>query len=104
MIPSARKYLQSLVGEEIRTITGRPNTILAIEGTNVIVGTAKSPGGQPVPVEWIQRAMDMLERDGEVTIDVETVGYRSAFVGAVLASLPGAVVLSTSPPTIARSS
>jgi hypothetical protein len=31
----------------------------------------------------------MLARDGEVVIDVETVGYRSAFHGAVLATLLG---------------
>ena len=51
----------------------------------------------------IQQAMDILERDGEVTIDVETVGYRSAFVGAVLGALPGATVVRTSPPKISIS-
>lgn len=100
----ARDHLESLVGQEIRTVTGRPNTILGIEGPNVIVGTTKSPGGELVPIEWVQRAIDMLARDGEVTIDVETVGYRSAFVGAVLATLPGAIVLPTRPPTIATPS
>jgi hypothetical protein len=45
--------------------------------------------------------MDMLEADGEVTIDVETVGYRSAFIGAVLLTIPGARALSTSPLRIA---
>ena len=89
-----------LDGQEIRTITGRPNTILALEATDVIVATTKSPGGQPVPIEWVQRAIDLLARDGEITIDVATVGYRSAFIGAVLATLPGAVVLPTSPPRI----
>lgn len=101
MTPSARDHLQMLVGQEIRTITGRPNTILAVEAKDVIVATTKSPGGQPVPIEWVKEAMDMLARDGEVTIDVEMVGYRSAFIGAVLATLPGAVVLPTSPPRIA---
>jgi hypothetical protein len=33
-------------------------------------------------------------------LDVETVGHRSAFIGAVLATLPGANVLPTSPPRI----
>lgn len=59
----------------------------------MVVGTTRLPGGQPAPFEWVQRAMDMLERDGAVTIDVETVGYRAAFIGAVLATLPGAAVL-----------
>jgi hypothetical protein len=94
----ARSHLQSLVGQEIYTLTGRrPNRILRLEGDEVIVATRKSSDGQPVPIQWVQDAIDMLERDGEVTIDVETVGYRGAFVGAVLALIPGAVVESTSP-------
>jgi len=63
--------------------------VLQIEGDHVIVATAKSPNGQPVPIAWVQNALDMLERDGEVVINVETVGYRSAFIGAVLTTLPG---------------
>jgi hypothetical protein len=96
----ARSYLETLVGREIRTVSGRPNRVLRIDGTTAIVGTAKSPSGQPVPIEWVQVAMDQLERDGEIVIDVPTVGYRSAFIGAVLSSLPGAVVLPTTPPRI----
>jgi hypothetical protein len=97
----ASEYLRSLVGRTIPTLTGRPNTVLNVEGADVIVGTQRSPTGQPVPIPDVQAAMDLLERDGEVVIDVETVGYRSAFIGAVLATLPGAVVLSTSPPRVA---
>ena len=48
-----------------------------------------SDQGKPVPIKWVQAALDMLERDGEVIIDVKTVGYRSAFIGAVLALLLG---------------
>jgi hypothetical protein len=44
--------------------------------------------------------MEQLEREREITIDVATVGYRSAFIGAVLSTLPGAIVLPTSPPRI----
>jgi hypothetical protein len=61
-----------------------------VESDRVLVGTLRSPKGKPVPIADVQAAMDLLERDGEVVIDVETVGYRSAFIGAVLASLPGA--------------
>ena len=86
----ARSYLTSLVDRELRTLTGKPNKIVGIDGPNVIVATDRSPAGQPVPIEWVQSALDTLERDGEVVIEVGTVGHRSAFIGAVLATLPGA--------------
>jgi hypothetical protein len=97
---NARSYLINLVGSEIRTVSGRSNRVLAIAGDDVMVGTNQSPIGKPVPIRWVQSAMDLLEQDGEVTIDVATVGYRSAFIGAVLSTLPGAVLLPTSPPRI----
>jgi hypothetical protein len=96
----ARAHLETLVGREIKTVTGRPNKVLSVGAKEVMVA-ARTSEGKPVPIAWVQNAMDLLERDGEVTIDVETVGYRSAFVGAVLATLPGARVLPTSPPRIA---
>jgi hypothetical protein len=40
-----------------------------------------------VPLAWIQDALDRLATDGEVEISVESVGYRSAFIGAVLGAL-----------------
>lgn len=82
----ARTHLASLVDHEIK-ITGRPTRVLRIEGDDVVVATARSPEGKPVPIAWVQEALDMLERDGEVVADVETLGYRSAFIGAVLATL-----------------
>lgn len=85
----ARTILQALVGETIRRLTGRPNRVLAIEADDVRVATTRSPGGQLVPIVWVQRALDRLARDGEVEISVESVGYRSAFIGAVLSSLEG---------------
>lgn len=97
---NAREYLQSLVGSEIRTVSGKSNRIVGLEGGQVIVATSRSPAGQRVPIKWVQDAMDALESTGELTIDVETVGYRSAFIGAVLLTLPGAVALPTSPPRI----
>jgi hypothetical protein len=83
----ARTILQELVGETIHTLTGRPNRVLAVEGDEVRVGTSRGPSGQLVPIAWIQEALDRLAADGEVEISVESVGYRSAFVGAVLSSL-----------------
>jgi hypothetical protein len=87
--PDARAYLRSLIGRTIPTLTGRPNTILDVGERDVVVGTERSSDGQPVPIEWVQDAMERFQRDGEVDISVDSVGHRSAFVGAVLASLPG---------------
>jgi hypothetical protein len=42
-----------------------------------------------VPIAWVQDALDRLDRDGEIEISVESVRYRSAFIGAVLLALPG---------------
>jgi hypothetical protein len=45
--------------------------------------------------------MDQIERDCEIEISVQSVGHRSAFLGAVLRELPGAEVVRTaSPPRI----
>jgi hypothetical protein len=98
-LPDAMRNLRSLVGTTIRTLTGQPNRIIEVRSNEVIVGTGRSPEGQPVPIEWVQTAMDRLYRDGEVDIDVESVGYRSAFVGAVLATLPG-TRMETNPPRV----
>jgi hypothetical protein len=96
-----QQHLISLVGQEIQTLNGRPNTVLSVKGSEVVVATAKSPRGKPVPIADVQAVMDMLISNTELAIDVGTVGYRSAFIGAVLATLPGATVLPTSPPRIA---
>jgi hypothetical protein len=96
----ARELLQSLVGEEIATVTGRPNTVLGLDGDNVIVATGRSPGGQPVPVEWVEDAIRRLLGEGEVEVSVPSLGHRSAFVGAVLLRLPGAVLVSGTPPRV----
>jgi hypothetical protein len=85
----AREHLQGLIGRTIHTLTGAPNTILRLEGDRVIVGTRRSPSGKPVPVEWVQSAADRLLVEGEIDISVASVGYRSAFIGAVLLTIPG---------------
>src|SRR5829696_833036 len=96
----AREFLQSLVGEEIATATGRCNTVLGLDGDNVVVATGRSPRGQLVPIEWVQNAIQRLFGEGEVEIGVASLGYRSAFVGAVLLRLPGAVLVSGTPPRV----
>jgi hypothetical protein len=90
-VPDARAYLRGLIGKTIHTLTGRPNSIIAIDGDDVLVGTTRSPDGQAVPIAWVQEAMDRLYAQGSIEISVESVGYRSAFIGAVLATLPGAI-------------
>jgi len=83
----AREVLKNLIGKTIRTLTGRPNKVLGLEDDEVRVATTRSPKGTLVPIAWVQDALDRLATDGEIEISVESVGYRSAFVGAVLCSL-----------------
>jgi hypothetical protein len=80
------------VGQTIKTLTGRPNTVIEIVGDQVIVGTTRSPRGKPVPLAEVDAAIERLYADGEVAINPQSVGYRSAFVGAVLATLSEAIV------------
>ena len=97
----APRFLESLRERQLSTVTGRPNRIVGFLGEDVLVGTTRSPAGQPVPIEWVQIAIDRLEADGELEISVDSVGHRSAFIGAVLQELPGAeLVAGSSPPRI----
>jgi hypothetical protein len=90
----ARAHLSSLAGQTIWTATRRqPNRIVRVTEEDVIVATDKSPGGQPIPLEWVQSAFDRLTAGEEVRISVPSLGYRSAFVGAALLSLPGVEIL-----------
>ena len=89
----ARAHLRTLLGRTISTIGQRqPNRIVEIDRNDVIVATQRSPAGQRIPIADVQAAMDMLETTGDLIIDKKVVGYRSAFIGAVLATLPGARV------------
>lgn len=99
-IPDAREVLRELVDREIRTVTGRLNTVLNVGEAEVRVATARSPGGTGVPIAWVQDALRRLMTDGEIEISVASVGHRSAFLGAVLLTLPGTAALPTSPPRI----
>ena len=83
--------MTALVGKTIHTIgQGRPNRIVAVDGADVVVATTQSPSGQRIAIAEVQAAMDMLELTGDRLIDKKLVGYRSAFIGAVPATLPGA--------------
>jgi hypothetical protein len=93
--------LISLQGRSLQTVRGRPNRIVEVKADEVLVATTRSPTGQPVRIAWVQGAIDRLESEGEIEISVESVGHRSAFVGAVLRELPGAEVRAdASPPRI----
>ena len=97
---TAQSLLRDLVGQTIPTMTGRPNVVLRLERDAVIVGTRRSPKGQPVPIDWVQDAFERLHRHGELEISVASVGYRSAFIGAVLQTVPG--VVATTHPRVRR--
>jgi len=97
---TARDLLEPLLGQEITTVTGRRNAVLEIDGDSVIVGTGRSPGGQPVPIEWVDRGLHRLLEEGEVEVSVPSLGHRSSFVGAVLLTAPGTVLIPTSPPSV----
>jgi len=81
-------------------VTGKPNRVARLEHDAVIVATQRSPKGTPVPVIWVQDAIDRLHTTHEIEVSVESLGYRSAFVGAVLLTLPDAVLVRTTPPRI----
>lgn len=87
--PDMQAVLSGLVGSSIRTMTGRENRLLRVSGNTVWVATGRSPEGKPVDISEVQDAADRLFRHGEIEISVPSVGYRSAFVGAALSSLPG---------------
>ncbi|MFP3714713.1 hypothetical protein [Puerhibacterium sp. TATVAM-FAB25] len=92
--------LRSLTGVELTTTSGANNTILRIDPPHVIVATTRSPEGSPVPIADVARAMHLLNRRGFIVASPENIGYRSAFIGAVLLQLPDARIDATSPPRI----
>jgi hypothetical protein len=99
-VPDARTLLNALVGRELKTVTGAQNTIVSVGEATVLVSTARSPTGRPAPISWIQDGLDLLARDGDVELHPNVLEHRSAFVGAVLLTLPGASATATSPPHV----
>ncbi|GAA1024815.1 MULTISPECIES: hypothetical protein [Amycolatopsis] len=103
VLPRAEDLLRGLTGETISTPTGKENQILKVEGGSVLVGTDRSPEGQPVPLRDIQHGLDVLAARGTLEVSVAELGHRSTFVGAVLANLPG-VSRADSPTTLTLNS
>jgi hypothetical protein len=99
VVPDARELLTGLADRPLVTLAGRANRIIAVHQTEVIVATGRSPEGQPVPIADVQHGLELLARDGEVIITPEVVGHRSAFIGAVLRTLPGTTI-ALNPPRV----
>ena len=97
---NARELLAPLIGRTITTITGRPNIVVAIAESEVIVATTRSPAGTSIPIQSLQDALDRLEADGEIEISVDALGFRSAFIGAALLTVPGVARLTGTPPRL----
>ncbi|GAA1366060.1 hypothetical protein [Catellatospora chokoriensis] len=95
----AAELLRGLLGVQLWTPAGQPNTILEMGPGDVLVATGRTPSGTRVPIKWVAEALERLADEGALTISVDEVGYRSAFIGAVLRTLPGARLVGN-PPTI----
>lgn len=99
---AVRGFLRSMIGTAIPTVSGsRHNTILAVDSRNVTVATDRAPTGQPVPISEVAAAMELIKEQSVVDVSVGALGYRSAFIGAVLLQLPGARVVGASPARVA---
>lgn len=75
----AELVVRGLIGRTLYTPTHQqPNTILEIDGANVIVGTQDSPGGENVALARIQQGLDLLFDAGELRIEPARFdGYRA---------------------------
>lgn len=93
----AADLLRRLIGRPLETASGRPNMILGVQSQHVVVATDRSPQGSRVPVADVQEALDKLIETGSLTIHPDEAGYRSAFIGAVLRTLPGASITGSPP-------
>jgi hypothetical protein len=96
----ARAHLLTLVDRPITGFRGGPMTVLEIRDRTVLVRTRRAPEGTAIPVAWVQRAIDLLLREGEIPATAEALGRRRDFLSAVLLTLPGAAHAS-GPPGIA---
>jgi hypothetical protein len=99
--PDIKAFLESLVGSTIFTLHGSPNRITAVTANAAVVVSDRSPHGRPFPLAPVQDAANRLFESGELKLDVKSVGYRSAFIGAVLSALPDTEV-QLDPPRILR--
>ncbi len=99
-LPDAGALLRNWLGQTTATLTGAQNVILDVSDTAVTVETGRTPEGTEIPLTMVQPALDLLARDGEVEISTDAIGFRSAFCGAMLLTLPGVVRRPGSPPRV----
>lgn len=93
----AEDLLRRLIGVPLSTPSGARNIVLGVSRDVAWVRTERSPQGQPVSISQVQAAIDLLLAEGHVAVEPTTIGHRSAFIGAVLATLPN-VAIEGSPP------
>lgn len=99
----ARALIEALTGQDVLTVAqGVPNRILGVDGDDAIVGTDRTPTGQRVELTEIQAALDRLMSGESVEVNVDSLGHRSSFIGALLASLPDTEVDEGPPVRITR--
>lgn len=99
-LPRAESLVSSWLGRTLQTVTRSTNTVLEVDARDVLVATARSRKGKRVPINMVQSALDQLEAEGYVEVSTDAIGFRSAFCGAVLLTLPGVVPRGGSPPLV----
>ncbi|WP_199443737.1 hypothetical protein [Umezawaea beigongshangensis] len=98
-VPEALPLIRSLIGDPLSTVSGQENVVLAVDEKRALVATKRSPRGQHVDIAFVENGLAKLYGRGSVQVNVAELGHRSAFVGAVLATLPG-TTLSENPATV----
>lgn len=89
--PDMRAYMETLIGQTLSTpVDQEPNWILGFEGSRVRVATQRNEQGGLVPVSLIQNTVNRMFEGDEVIFNPRT---RSAFLGAVLRTMPDVEVL-----------
>jgi 5-methylcytosine-specific restriction protein A len=89
--PDIRTYLIGLTGQTLMTMTGKPNRVVSVGNASVMVATEGNRDGAPVSIALVQDVADRVFAGEEVKFDPQA---RSAFVGAVLQTMPEVEVLS----------
>ncbi len=74
-------------------LDGVPRRILGVTRDEVYVMSSAAPLGRPVSVARVQAAFDRLAAGEEVELSDPSLGDDSAFISAVMLSLPSAELL-----------
>ncbi|MFC5819466.1 hypothetical protein [Nonomuraea harbinensis] len=98
---SAPDLLRRLLGREITTLKGGRSRIIDIRPPYVLVATERSPKGEQILIADVEVALEDLRARGRVQIHPTEVGDYSAFIEALLLTLPGVEAIDGTPPVIA---